>query len=96
MVKGLHMIHNAKDLSPDQKTVIEGLLGRRVLESEEISVRAIQPPPLSDQRRAEVLRGLKAYFAEVDSQRQPVSPEEADAIIDEALRSTRPNYRPVR
>ena len=38
------MIHQAKDLSPDQKTVIEGLLGRRVLEGEEISIRAIRPP----------------------------------------------------
>jgi hypothetical protein len=90
------MIHNAKDLSADQKTVIEGLLGRRVLESEEISVRAIQPPPISDERRTEVLRDLKAYFAEVDARRKSVSPEEADAIIDEALRSTRPNYQPIR
>jgi len=90
------MIHNAKDLSADQKTVIEGLLGRRVLEGEEISVRAIQPAPLSDERRAEVLRDLQTYFAQVDAQRQPASAQEADAIIDEALRSTRPNYRPIR
>jgi hypothetical protein len=90
------MIRNAKDLSPDQKMAIESLLGRRVLEDEEISVRAIQPPPLSDERRMELLSDLKAYFAEVDAQRQPVSPEEADAIIDESLRSTRPNYRPIR
>jgi hypothetical protein len=88
------MIHNVKDLSPDQKTVIEGLLGRCVLEGEEISVRALQP--ISDDRRADALRGLKAHFAEVDAQRQPASAEEADAIIDEALRSTRPNYRPIR
>jgi len=90
------MIHNAKDLSADQKTVIEGLLGRRVLEGEEISVRAIQPAPLSDERRAEVLRDLQTYFAQVDAQRQPASAQEADAIIDEALRSTRPNYRSIR
>ena len=30
------MIRNAKDLSPDQRTVIETLLGRRVLEDEAI------------------------------------------------------------
>jgi len=89
------MIRNAKDLSPDQKTVIESLLGRRVLEDEAISVRAIEPPALSDERRLEVLRDLEAYFAQVDEQRQPVPPEEADAIIDEALRSTRPHYRPT-
>ena len=90
------MIHSATDLSADQKTVVEGLLGRRVLEGEEISVRAIQPLPLSDERSAEVLRDLQTYFAQVDAQRRPASAEEADAIIDEALRSTRPNYRPIR
>ncbi|MGO9895481.1 MAG: hypothetical protein ACLPX8_14880 [Bryobacteraceae bacterium] len=90
------MIRDAKDLSPDQKAAIESLLGRRVLEDEAISVRAIQPPALSDQRRLEILGGLEAYFAKVDAQRQPASPEEADAIIDEALRSTRPNYRSIR
>jgi hypothetical protein len=90
------MIRTAKDLSPDQRAAIESLLGRRVLEDEAISVRAIEPPALSDERRREVLRGLEEYFAKVDAQRQPVSSEEADAIIDEALRSVRPNYRPVR
>jgi hypothetical protein len=40
------MIHNAKDLSPDQKKANESLLGRRVLEGEAISVRAIEPPTL--------------------------------------------------
>jgi len=90
------MIRTAKDLSPDQRAAIESLLGRRVLENEAISVRAIEPPALSDERRGEVLRGLEEYFAKVDAQRQPVSSEEADAIIDEAIRSVRPNYRPVR
>jgi len=90
------MICNAKDLSADQKAAIETLLGRRVQEGEEISVRAIQPPALSDPRRKELVEDLTRYFAEVDAQRQPVSPEEADVIIDEALRSTRPGYRPVR
>ena len=44
------MIRNAKDLSPDQKAVIESLLGRRVLEDEAISIRAplsVQPFPIS-------------------------------------------------
>jgi hypothetical protein len=35
------MIRNAKDLSPDQRTVIEGLLGRRVLEDE--AIRSTRP-----------------------------------------------------
>jgi hypothetical protein len=88
------MIRNAKDLSPDQKAVIESLLGRRVLEDEAISVRAIEPPPLSDQRRKELVEELGKYFAEVDARRKPGSAEEAEEILTEAIRSTRPNYRP--
>jgi hypothetical protein len=88
------MIHQAKDLSPDQKTVIEGLPGRRVLEGEEISVRAIHPPALSPERRKELVAGLAKYFAEVDSRRKPGSAEEAENVLTEALRSVRPGYRP--
>ena len=47
------------------------------------------------EKRAEILDGLREYFARIDRQRQPVSDEEADEIINEALRSTRPNYRPA-
>ena len=36
------MIRSAKDLSPDQKTVLESLLGRRILADEAISVRVIE------------------------------------------------------
>ena len=51
---------------------------------------------ISPERRQEILDGLNEYFSCVDAQRKPISPEEADEIINEALRSTRPNYRPVR
>jgi len=87
------MIRNAKDLSPDQKAAIESLLGRRILEDEAISVRAIEPPALSDERKRELVEQLKKYFAEVDARRQPGSPEEAEEIINEAMRSVRPGYR---
>jgi hypothetical protein len=57
-----------------------------VPESEENSVRAIQPP-LSDQRRAEVLRALETYFAEVDARRQfLVRANENEPEIASALR----------
>jgi hypothetical protein len=87
------MIRNAKDLSLDQKTAIESLLGRRVLEDEAISIRAIEPPPLSDQRRRELAEELRKYFATVDARRKPGSAEEAEEILTEAIRSTRPGYR---
>ncbi|HEY1948980.1 MAG TPA: hypothetical protein VGG97_18375 [Bryobacteraceae bacterium] len=88
------MICKTKDLSPDQKAVIESLLGRRVLENEAISVRAIEPPVLSDQRRAELAEQLKKYFAEVDASRKRGSAEDAEEVLTEAIRSSRPNYRP--
>lgn len=90
------MIHKAKDLSPEQKQLIEGLVGRRIMEDETISVRAIETPPLSDERKRELVEQLKRYFAEIDARRKPGSPEEAEEIIDEAMKSVRPGYRPHR
>ena len=39
------MIHKAKDLSPDQKIVIENLLGRSISADEAISIHAIPSMP---------------------------------------------------
>jgi hypothetical protein len=88
------MIHKAKDLSPDEKLLIEHLLGRRVLEEEAISVRAFEPPAISEERRLELAAQLKQYFSEVDASRKPDSASEADEVISEAIRSSRPGYRP--
>ncbi|MBZ5621284.1 MAG: hypothetical protein LAQ69_21530 [Acidobacteriia bacterium] len=89
------MIHKASDLSSEQRMALESLLGRALSDREAVSVRAFEPPPLSDEQRQEILAGLDAYFDRIDAKRQAVSDEEAEAIIDEALRSTRPHYRPV-
>ncbi len=91
------MICSAKDLSPGQKLAIESLIGHPLSEQDHISVRRFRPSPqISNGRREEILRNLEAHFARVDSHREPVSAEEAARVINEALRSTRPNYRPVR
>ena len=88
------MIHQAKDLSADQKAVIESLLGRRVREDETVSVRAFESPVLSSERRPELSLLLKNHFAEVDARRRPGSAQEAEDVITEAMRSVRPGYRP--
>ena len=88
------MIRHAKDLSPDQRRAIETLLGRRVLEDEAISIRAIEPPAVSQQRRKEIAEALKRYFAEMDAHRKPCSAGDAEEILTDAIRSTRPGYRP--
>jgi len=82
-----------KDRSPDQKLAVESLLGRSVSEVEIVSVQAFQPPTISV-RRQEIVEALRQYFAELDAKRQPVSAEDADDIINEAIRSSRPGFRP--
>jgi hypothetical protein len=88
------MIHEVKNLSPDQKLAVESLLGRPVSEQETVSVQAFQPPAVSVQRRQEIAEALRRYFAEVDAKRRPVSADAAGGIIDEAMRDSRPGYRP--
>ena len=88
------MICNAEDLSPDQMAAVETLLGRRVRVGEAVSVRAFEPVTISHQRRLEIADELRKYFAEVDANRKPVSEEEAEEIITEAMRSVRSGYRP--
>ena len=39
------MIHSVKDLSPDQKLAIESLLGRPILDGEQVSVRTVPASP---------------------------------------------------
>jgi hypothetical protein len=94
------MLHHVKDLSPEQRQAVENLLGRPVAEDESVSIKGIRPsaiipPRMSAEERKEVLEKLRRYFAKVDEQRKPVSDAEEEAIINEALRSTRPGYRPI-
>ena len=88
------MICNVEDLSPDQKAAVETLLGRRVQDGEAVSVRTFEPVSISRQRKLEISDELRKYLAEVDARRKPVSEEEAEEIITEAMRSVRPGYRP--
>jgi hypothetical protein len=81
------MIHKARDLSPDQKTAIESLLGRAIAEDEAISIRTTA--------------GIAApewLQASWESARQlgldNLSPEEIDAEIA-AARKARRDRQPV-
>jgi hypothetical protein len=94
------MLHDVKDLSVEQRRAVETLLGRPVAEDESVSIKGIRPSGILPSRiapgqRQEALEKLHQYFAKVDAQRKPVSEAEEEQIINEALRSTRPNYRPT-
>jgi hypothetical protein len=76
------MIHKARDLSPDQKTAIESLLGRAIEEDEAISIRTAASGPVPEwlQRSWDSARQLGI---------SNLSPEEIDAETDAARNSLR-------
>ena len=95
------MLHHVKDLSPEQRRAVENLLGRSLEEDASVSIKSIRPSAiissrLSPEEYKEAIEKLRQYFARVDAQRKPVSDAEEEAIINEALRSVRSNYRPIR
>jgi hypothetical protein len=92
------MLYQAKDLSPEQKRAAEILLGHAVSEDEAVSIKSlgpttIIPSKLSPEERVEALRALEKRIA--NAHRPEVGEEEEEAVVNEALRSTRPNYRPA-
>lgn len=87
------MIRNANDLTAAEKAALETLLGRRVENSEAVSVRAFEQARLSPQQRLEISNQLNRYFAEVDAERKRVTDSEQEDTITEAMRSLRPEYR---
>ena len=94
------MLHRVKDLSPEQKLAVEALIGRSVSEQESVSITAlppsqIQPSQLSGEERQAALEKLNRYFARLDAKRRPMTEEEEQALVTEALRSARPDYRPI-
>lgn len=85
------MILSAESLSPAQKSAIEQILGRQILEAEAISLRAFAPPPVSMPERRAAVEKLRS-FLEGDRPRAGVSDEECEAALLEALQSERPKY----
>lgn len=86
------MILNAEALSPMQKSVIEQILGRQILEAEAISLRAFAPPPVALPERQAAAEKLRSFLGETDRPRVGVSDEECEAALLEALRSERPSF----
>ena len=94
------MLYHVKDLSPEQKLAIESLLRHPVSEEEAVSVKslspsAIIPSRLTPEERVQALEELNASFAAAKDELPKVSDAEEESIINEALRTTRPNYSPI-
>jgi len=69
-------------------------LDRAYKEGEAVSVRTFEPATVANKRKMEIADELRKYFAEVDSARQAISEEEAEAVVMEAIKSVRPGYHP--
>lgn len=76
------MIHKAKDLTLDQRVVVEGLLGRSVEENEAISIRSLVPG-----RTPEWL--LESWESAERQDVDELSSEEIDAEIAAARKARR-------
>lgn len=92
------MLYHVKDLSPEQKKAAEILLGRPVSENELVSIKRLDPSTkvpskLSPVERIEALDALNERFAK--GEHPEVGENEEAAVANEALCSTRPNYRPI-
>lgn len=85
------MLLSSEALSPAQKSAIEQILGRQILEAEAISLRAFAPPAVALPEQQAAAERLRA-FLEGDRPRAGVSDEECEAALLEALRSERPAY----
>jgi hypothetical protein len=88
--------HNARDLTPDARQVVEQLLGRPLAEDEEISILAYKPcqAPSPEAKKA-ARRGLQEFWTSLDERTKDISLEDQDEILDEAMRSVRPAYRSI-
>jgi DNA-binding GntR family transcriptional regulator len=86
------MILKAEALSPAQKSVIEEILGRQILEAEAVSLRAFEPPTPDLQVRQAAVEKLRRFLEETDRPSAGVSDEECEAALLEAIRNERPHY----
>jgi len=85
------MVHNVKDLSPDQRLAIESLLGRALHDEESLTIRparVLKDAPSG----AERTRSFRQYLDHLDTlagRVEDVPEAEIDAAIDDAVQNVR-------
>jgi hypothetical protein len=89
------VMHKARDLSPDERRMVETLLGRAVQEDENISLRAFRGDVIklapTGQARENAYRRLRKRIDDTAQRTRGVPEEEIDAAIDEAADFVRHN-----
>ena len=87
------MIVQVDELTPQQKAAIEELLGRQLLEREQIDVSALDDPA-SAQDRQRAAEELRKFLNSPRKPRPGVSDDKLEEAMLEAIRNERPNFRP--
>ena len=90
-------IQKAEDLSAAVKSALESLLGRPLEADEEISVMAFRPHeapqgPVRDQLSQQLDQQMDAMAERA----KDASDHELDEILNDAMRSARPGYHPIK
>ena len=83
-------------ISCPPEAAIKGLLVRRTPDDDTATIRTVPAPGHSAEQRQDQVAELERNFAEVDSIREPVSAEDTDQALPEAMHSVRLGYRPDR
>jgi hypothetical protein len=90
------MIMKAEELSQQQRSAVELLLGREVLAAEKISVRAFNSSAPSEADREAAHEKLLQLLNRPRNPQPGLTEEDKDAIFLEAMQSVRPSFRPVK
>lgn len=92
------MQYKMRDLPVEERGFVDRLIGRHLTEDEAFIINPV--PVWKDEvgggGAVAAVDQLEEYFAEIDRQHPPISPEEAEAAVDEAMRHVRPGYTAVR
>ena len=92
------MLHKVRDLPSEARGIVENLIGRSMTEDETFSIRPmrLRKEGANPDAAREAARRLEQYFSEIDSQHPPVSGDQANAALDEAMRHVRPGYTSIK
>ncbi len=90
-------IQKTEDLSTAVRAALESLLGRALEADEEISIMAFRPHEAAQGPvREQLAQHLNEQMDAMAERASDASDDELDEILDDAMRSTRPGYRPVK
>jgi hypothetical protein len=89
------MIMKAEELSQEQRSAVELLLGREVLAAEKISVRAFNSSEPTEADRKAAHEKLVQLLNRPRNPQAGLSEAEKNEIFLEAMQSVRPSFTPV-